>query len=289
MKWKCKIFGLLVAISACGTAWADGLSAAHNLFTNLSHGGKSIGLTESSIQVMPTLVRGIYVINDNRGQFAGYVNEAGTLYGSSAKNLSVVSTTGTPLRSMTSDELADLRAEVMSSINFDMLIKVQYGNGGDRKIILFSAIDCLTCKGLEGRLQKHEHDLNTTFYVVPSSLQGIDGGGGFLAWQTAARIWCADDSGAAWKAYWTSHAVPQPRSCQFSDPHAARKAAQTLQALLVAIGINGINAVPLFVREDGKFVSSTSKSDLQDLGTLFQPNGKPQAIDKPAHWLVISQ
>lgn len=281
MKWKYGVFGLLMAALASSPTWADGSSSAHNLFANLARANKSVGLNDSTAVVSSTWVRGMYAISNQQGAFVGYVNEAGTLLGDS-RGFNVVSTSGAPPRPMTLDEVAELRAEVMNGIDYEKLVKVPYGDGGRRKIILFTSIDCPVCKNLEEAFQKHKNGMNTTFYVVPSSLQKISNGG-LQAWQAVSRIWCAEDNGAAWTAFWASRALPQPRQCQFSEPRTAETAFGALTDILKSVNIKR-NGVPAFIREDGVLLSKGSS----EFEALFHPVAKPQINQKPARWLVAS-
>ncbi len=113
--------------------------------------------------------------------------------------------------------MGDLQQEVIAAIDYDKLIKVSYGDGGGRKMVLFSAVDCGFCQRFEQDLMKKGSGVNTTFYVVPMSLQAFSGAG-VAKWQTVSRIWCADNSSAAWRKYWTRrrtmstiHSSPPPR------------------------------------------------------------------------------
>jgi hypothetical protein len=235
--------------------------------------------------VAPTLVRGVYAISNQQGRFVGFTNEAGTLFGDS-RGFSILSTNGAQPRPLTLDEIADLRPEVVAAIDYDKLPKVVHGDGGGRHLLLFSAVDCPACKGFEDTLRKFDDSVNTTFYVVPSSLQEI-AKGGLQPWQAVSRIWCAEDSGAAWQAFWASRSIPQPRQCRFADPRTAELVRQQLRDILQAIGIR-IVGTPQIVREDGTIVRNKSDVDVTYTNSVFGPAGMPQANARPARWLLAS-
>jgi hypothetical protein len=279
MNWQHGILGFALAAIVSTPAWADGRSAAHNLFTNLTRAQASLSVNEANAQVGPTLVRGVYVLMNQQGRFVGFTNEAGTLFGDS-RGFNVVSPNGAQPRPLALDETNDLRAEVMSAIDYDKLPKMVYGNGGGRSLLLFSAIDCPYCKKAEEGLQKSSGRIDTTLYVVPSSLQKI-AEGGLQQWQIVSRIWCGNDPAVAWHAYWSSHTVPPVRSCPFSDPRAAEAAAEFLRGILQAVGARG-SGVPAFVREDGQNLQANPS-----LATLG-PAGVPQPSSKPSRWLTAS-
>ena len=84
---------------------------------------------------------------------------------------------GGDFRAMTPGEVTGLRQEVMNGIEYAKLIKVAYGDGGNRKMLLFSAVDCGFCQRFEQEFAKYGNKVNTTFYVVPSAFAvGLTGG-----------------------------------------------------------------------------------------------------------------
>jgi hypothetical protein len=285
MKWQIKLVGMFLAASASITAFADGRSAAHNLFTNLSRAHASLSVNEGTALVGPTLVKGIYSLSNQQGRFIGFTNEAGTIFGDS-RGFNVLSPNGAQPRQMALDEANDLRAEVLSAVEYEKLAKVTIGDGGGRRLLMFSAVDCPFCKGFEDALRKNSKGLDTTIYVVPSSLQAISQGG-YQQWQAVSRIWCADNPGAAWQAYWASHAVPAPTQCRFADPRVAENADQQLKDILQAVGLR-IVGTPQLIREDAAIVGNKPAMDAAYIKATFGPAGAPQVASKPARWLFAS-
>ncbi|MYM94422.1 thioredoxin fold domain-containing protein [Duganella vulcania] len=277
------VMGLAGALLA-PPAQADGRSATHNLLANMARANRTLGITENNSRAIPTLVRGMYVLNDNTGAFVGIINEAGTIYGD-INGFQVLSTTTTPPRKMTGEELRDLQQEVLAAIDYDKLIKVSYGDGGGRKIVLFSAVDCGFCQRFEQDFMKKGSGVNTTFYVVPMSLQ--DYSGGVAKWQTVSRIWCADNNTAAWRKYWTTLDAAPSHGCEF-DPKNAEQAARYLKQVLAAVGSRA-GGTPSFVREDGSILNNKADMDLAYMKKTFGAEAMPKlAAPKPAQWLVAA-
>lgn len=252
-------------------ALADGRSAAQNLFANLNRSRQGIGENASSTFVAPTLVRGMYALSDAAGKFVGYSNEAGTLFGDS-RGFIGLSAGGSKFVPLTPDQTADLRREVAANIDRDKLITVRYGEEKTR-LFLFSAIDCPHCGKLEDQLRKAGDNENTTFYVIPSSLQSTsDGAAGRQQWQRVASIWCAADPAHAWKTYWATGATPTARACSFSDAKIAEHAQERLWGILKGVGV-AVHGTPAYIREDGLLLNKK---------TL----GLPLEGAKPSYWLA---
>lgn len=284
MKFKNGLAAFLAGVVISGVAFADGRSAAHNLFGNLARARASLSVNELNAMVSPTLVKGVYAIANQQGRFVGFTNEAGTLFGDS-RGFNTLANGAQP-RPLALDEIADLRAEVVAAIDYDKLPKVSFGDGGGRRLVMFSAVDCPFCKGLEDNIRKHAAGLNSTIYVVPSSLQKI-AQGGLQQWQAVSRIWCADDAGAAWQSYWTSRNLPQARQCRFADPRVAETADQQLKDILQAVGVR-IVGTPQTIREDGAVIANKPNMDTSYVVNTFGSAGAPQPSGKPARWLTAS-
>ncbi|WP_084267471.1 thioredoxin fold domain-containing protein [Azohydromonas lata] len=285
MNRRIQAIGLLVGGLAVGSALADGRSAVHNLFSNLARSNANLGVTETSAVASPTLVRGIYRMTNQQGVFVGYINESGTLFGD-YRGLNVVPNNGARLRALTATESAEVRAEVLAAIEYEKLPKLTYGDGGNRRLLIFSAVDCPSCKVFEDGMRKYGANLNSTFYVVPASLQPIAQGGG-KAWQTVSRIWCASDAGAAWKSFWSTRSVPQARQCQFTEPSVAESADQQLKEILRSVGIQ-VNGTPQIVLEDGSFIADVPNLSPAYVAATFGSFGARQQVTGSVRWLSMS-
>lgn len=282
MKQKGKVASFILAVLAPNLVFADGQSAVHNLFSNLARSQARLNVTEATAVATPTLVRGIYRMSSQQGIFVGYINESGTLFGD-YRGLNVVPTNGARLRALSASESAEVRAEVVAAIEYEKLPKLVYGDGGNRRLLIFSAVDCPSCKMFEDSMRRYGGSLNSTFYVVPASLQPIAQGGG-KAWQTVSRIWCATDAGVAWKSFWANRSVPQARQCQFAEPSDAEAADQQLKEILRSVGIQ-IDGTPQIVREDGSFIADVPNLSPAYVAATFGPTGAPRQKNGSVRWL----
>lgn len=134
-------------------------------------------------------------------------------------------------------------------------------------LCVFSAIDCPACKKIEDQFAQNGDRENTTFFVIPSSLQDSE-----LQWQKVANIWCATDSAAAWKKYWATGATPAAGACSFADGHLAEKMSYYVWDMLKGAGL-ALHGTPAYLREDGLLLTRAT------LDMPLQPSG-------PAYWLA---
>jgi hypothetical protein len=260
-------------------AFADGQAAANTLRASLQRSGTTDLAMLADAHPAPTLVRNMYRLNKPNGEVLGYVNEAGTIHGN-ARGFSIIPADGTRPRLMTPAELAQLRREVMANIAYDKLIKVGYGNGGGRKMLMFSALDCPSCRALESATQTIGN-LHTTFYVLPASLQSISDGGQ-QKMEAVSRLWCAENNGNAWKAYWANRTVPGPANCEF-DPRSAEQARADLRDILRGAGTR-LDGFPALIGEDGMPVARNG--DAETLRTRWGREGKPALTPLTTQWLA---
>lgn len=265
-------------LAAAQPALADGRTAVHNLYANAARARINLGVAENAVMVAPSLVRGMYVMTSGQGKFAGYVNEAGTLHGDPL-GMRVYSPSGAPPRPMTPQEIDELRAEVMAGIEYDKLVKVSYGDGGGRRMLMFSALDCQYCKMFEQNFSVLGRTNHTTFYVVPSSLRPA-GAGGQAVWRGVSQIWCDSNNGEAWKRYWATSELPPQRQCAF-DPATAESAGRHLKGILQVVGAR-IDGVPTLVREDGVLLNPA------DLKTYLKLPAPPLTMSTQPVWLAAA-
>jgi hypothetical protein len=237
----------LAGVLLSGGALADSRSAGAKMFANLARTGSEVGVTSAEAVIEATLVRGMYSIHNQQGKFISFTNESGSVVGD-AKGFYVVPASGAPLRMMTGNEKDELRREFMGNIDYDKLVRVSAGDGGGRRLVLFSAIDCPSCADLEGVLAKSLRQAPTTIYVVPSSLNTIRDGG-LASWENVTRLWCADNNGRSWQKYWQTRAVPAARQCAITAQSAERLSGN-LKALFNAVDLPMLG-VPRMLREDG--------------------------------------
>lgn len=268
---------------------ADGVGAVAAFYRNMANVGISLNVSQQNIQATPTLVRGIYKLTVKpSGQFMSYVNEGGTITGDH-KGWQVIAS---PPRPISNRELSELRGDVMRHIDFDKLIKVEYGDGGGRKMVMFSAVDCPFCKKFEANAARLASSMNTTFYVVPSALRPLSYGTVALpSWRTAKNIWCAKDNAAAWRAYWSKKSLPASQNCEF-DERTAEAMGNQLEELLSSVGISK-HGVPAILREDGTVFTPQPDFDKNYATSIFGAEAlaslKSVYDEKPLKWLAESK
>jgi hypothetical protein len=296
MKLRQFIFAALLALVGAHAAATDGTEATRRLFTNLQQSKFDtkafLANLKSSLDVatvMPSLVRGLYVVQQrNHGEPILFTNTEGTIVGGS-DGVYVVNP-GQSVRPMTAEEHQQFSAEVMNNLRYDKLLKVGYGNGGGRRIVMFSAINCPVCSQLEAVFQKAEaklnqqgSSLNTTFYVVPSSLEPLEPNG-WNSWKVAASLWCSSDQGNDWRSYWSRRVVPNAdiARCPLPTLEAARSRDALYLILSAAVGTQ-IKGVPTLIREDATIFNPRQANE-----TDFGPQGLPATAQVATVWLTSS-
>lgn len=104
---------------------------------------------------------------------------------------------------MTPDAAEGVKAEIFQSIDFSKLIKLSYGAGGQRRVILWSAIDCPSCARFEEWMIRSNPD--ATFYLVPTALDRSDAKKRALV----TNIWCSIDAAGAWRNWMLRRQEPR--------------------------------------------------------------------------------
>jgi len=257
---------------ACTGAIADADSAAAAYFNNLAKWHYDISARASTIVSSDTLVRGVYRLEDRAsGRFIAMITERGDLKGDST-GWSVVGKDGP--EELNDVQLRQLRREVMRNVRWDGFIRVRYGNGGARRLILISAVNCPYCRNMEANLQRSEATLQTTFYVLPSSLTPLDQDGeGQRTWRQAVALWCARDDGASWKKFWITRELPVDSACPL-DTAAAQKLFRNFGTVMASIGAR-VRGTPALIREDGGVIGVPLDFDSKYASSTYGPAGKP--------------
>ncbi len=101
--------------------------------------------------------------------------------------------------------LSQARLSVLNAIKWDTLplnnaIKSVKGKG-ERKIALFSDVDCPYCRKFDAELAKVD---NITVYTFLFPVEGLHP----KAVQTSRQIWCAPDKNKAWDEYLSASKIP---------------------------------------------------------------------------------
>lgn len=307
MTWRLLVLALLVAVAP--SASANGLlnkllgkqqpeaagdgrpgavadSAAARLFARMAQSQLTFGLDVQQVETRATPVAGMFeVVERSNGQLVAYTNDAGTVYGNS-NGFRALQPTGD--RPLTADESAELRREMLANLDPSLLIRVTYGDGGGRQILLRSAIDCSGCKMMEALLARHAEALNTTFVVLPSSLAPFDASDGPARWNQVASLLCAAEAGHAWKTYWHDHSTPSPSECRH-DGEALATAARQFDDLTMATAERAGGVPRLYDETGGSVPAIQQEKHAQHLDMFYGPLGKPAAGDAPrTSWLTPS-
>ncbi len=137
--------------------------------------------------------------------------------------------------------LSQARLGVLTAIKWDTLpfnsaIKSVKGKG-ERKIALFSDVDCPYCRKFDAELAKVD---NITVYTFLFPVEGLHP----KAVQTSRQIWCAPDKNKAWDEYLSSGKVPT------NDGKCANPVDQNI-ALASKLGIAG---TPTIIFNNGQRV-----------------------------------
>lgn len=111
---------------------------------------------------------------------------------------------------MAPDENRRFLLALLNDIPRDQLITYRYGSG-ERKVLLFTAYDCPSCRAVERELEKRAGEINATIYVIPLGLTYYSRNP--AAVQIVKNIWCAQDPKRAWRSALLDRVLPAQRSC----------------------------------------------------------------------------
>lgn len=133
-------------------------------------------------------------------------------------------------KNLTQARLSVLNAVKWESLPLSNAIKLVKGKG-ERKIVVFSDVDCPYCRKFEGELAKVD---NITVYTFLYPIEGLHP----KAVQTSRQIWCAPDKNKAWDDYLGSGKIPA------NDGKCANPVDNNI-ALANKLGINGTPTIIL--------------------------------------------
>jgi thiol:disulfide interchange protein DsbC len=101
---------------------------------------------------------------------------------------------------LTQARLNKLQAIKWDTLPLDNALKTVKGKG-ERKLVVFSDVDCPYCRKFEAELTKID---NITVYTFLYPIEGLHP----KAVQASKQIWCAPDRNKAWDDYITRNTVP---------------------------------------------------------------------------------
>ena len=144
--------------------------------------------------------------------------------------------------------LTQARLAVLNAVKWDTLplnnaLKTVKGKG-ERKIVVFSDVDCPFCRKFEAELDKVN---NITVYTFLFPIEGLHP----KAVQTSRQIWCAPDKNKAWDEYLSSGKIPA------NDGKCANPVEQNI-ALGAKLGIAG---TPTIIFSNGQRVPGMVPAD----------------------------
>jgi Thioredoxin-like domain len=256
----------MICFALPGWAHADAQSAALAYYRNLERSNYDTSRQATSIARPILLVHGVYRLEDrDTGTFLALITDRGDLRADSSGWSRVAEG---EITALSADEMAQVRAEVMRNVVRERLIKIEYGTGGGRELILVSAVDCPYCAKMEATLAQMSGSLQTTFYVLPTALAPLDAGGtGSSAWASAAALWCAPENALAWRHFWLTRSAPSVQGCDL-DAKGAQRAAQDFITVMASIGTK-VRGTPGLIREDGKAFGVPEGFDLEYARAAF--------------------
>jgi hypothetical protein len=282
---------ILVFVSlSTSVAMADGKSAAFAYFRNLQKWNYETSYEAATTVTENTLVKGVYRLEEtSTGKFIALITESGNIQGGANGWYWIEKD---EMRPLTSDELRQLRSEVMRNISRDKLIKVAYGNGGGRRMIRVSAVNCPYCAKMEDNLARRSKSIDTTFYVLPTSLLSIDEKGGREAWLDATKLWCAPNAGEAWRRFWAKREVPKVNQCLF-DEATAQNILRNFGNVVSSIGAR-VHGTPEMIREDGTVLSVPVGFDDKYVSEVLGPDAlrhfrSPLDETTPLRWRALAR
>jgi hypothetical protein len=257
---------LIASLFIASAAHADAESSRRAFYAQLHAKGFDIGRDAQTTVAKETVINGVYrVTQRGSNRFVSYITENGKLSGDSSGWRVVGS--NTPL---SPEDRFILMAEMVRNISPERTVKIQYGDGGGRKIILLSSLDCPFCAKMEANLARLAPSLNTTFYLVPSTLNGRDDSA-LPLWGDVAKIWCSQDSASAWKTFWATRRVPAAQQCAMNGVQ-AREASREFRDLLQSVGIKP-HGSPAIIREDGRVFTPPAIMNAAQAEELYGPTG----------------
>ena len=135
------------------------------------------------------------------GLFEVYINGDLVYVDASGKYLFVGDVVDLKTRtSLTQERLAKLQAVKWETLPLGNALKTVKGRG-ERKLVVFSDVDCPYCRRFEAELAKVD---NITVYTFLYPIAGLHP----KAVQTSKQIWCAPDRNKAWDEYITRGTIP---------------------------------------------------------------------------------
>lgn len=160
--------------------------------------------------VRESLIPGLYGINTSASEVGPrfFVDKGLTVYGNYSTGYTHING---PRRGqdLSPQEAQELFRTMLDAIPKERLITYRFGNGA-REVLLFTAYDCPSCRGLEKTLLQQAKQLNATVYLIPTGLSYETDPS---ARRPVQSLLCTADRESAWQALILQHQTPVSAPC----------------------------------------------------------------------------
>lgn len=146
-------------------------------------------------------------------------------------------------KNITADRLAEYQKIDFSDLPLDLAIKIKKGNG-QKKVAVFSDLDCPFCRKLEKDVLLGLDDVEIYTFIFPLAIHPE-------AEQKSLQIWCSDDPPANWVKFMKNSELPENKG-DCSSP---------IKEITGFAKKNGIQSTPTIIFEDGRRVSGAIPLD----------------------------
>ena len=146
-------------------------------------------------------------------------------------------------KNITADRLAEFQKIEFSELPLDLAIKIKKGNG-QKKVAVFSDLDCPFCRKLEKDVLLGLDDIEIYTFIFPLAIHPD-------AEQKSLQIWCSDDPAANWIKFMKNADLPDNKGdCK-----------SPVEKITTFAKKNSIQSTPTIIFEDGRRVSGAIPLD----------------------------
>lgn len=144
---------------------------------------------------------------------------------------------------ITAERLADLQRIDFEKLPMDLAIKIKKGNG-QKKVAVFSDIDCPFCRKLEKDVLMKLDNVEIYTFIFPLAIHPE-------AEQKSLQIWCSDDPAANWVKFMKTADLPDNKG----------ECASPIDEIQNFAKKYGVQSTPTIVFQDGRRVSGAIPMD----------------------------
>lgn len=146
-------------------------------------------------------------------------------------------------KNITADRLAEYQKIDFSDLPLDLAIKIKKGKG-QKKVAVFSDLDCPFCRKLEKDVLLGLDDVEIYTFIFPLAIHPE-------AEQKSLQIWCSDDPSTNWVKFMKNAELPDNKG---DCPSPIKEITEFAKK-------NGIQSTPTIIFEDGRRVSGAIPLD----------------------------